>query len=100
MKNQFNKALGLSLMLCLAPTITTAAAVKETTNKVSSSEKQSSLIVKALDQQKRSQKSFFQDDDELKMINTIKTKPSQNFLAAQHERFSRFVQAIFQPHNS
>ncbi|PHP56437.1 hypothetical protein, partial [Staphylococcus aureus] len=39
-------------------------------------------------------------DDELKVLNTIRFTPTQDFLAAQHERFSRFVQAMFQPHTS
>ncbi|MFI7964423.1 DUF4179 domain-containing protein, partial [Acinetobacter baumannii] len=54
----------------------------------------------ALDQQKRNPIVLPSTNDELKVLNTIRVTPTQNFLAAQHERFSRFVQAIFQPHAS
>ena len=55
---------------------------------------------KALDQQKRNPVLLPATDDELKMLNNLRTTPTQNFFAAQHERFSRFVQSIFQPHSS
>ncbi len=58
------------------------------------------LLKKLLDQQKRNPIVLPSTNDELKVLNTIRVTPTQNFLAAQHERFSRFVQAIFQPHAS
>ena len=76
-----------------------AAAIKGNNN-IKTIDKSSSLIVKALDQQKRNTAMLPSTDDELKMLNTIRTTPTQTFFASQHERFSRFVQTIFQPHNS
>jgi hypothetical protein len=34
------------------------------------------------------------------MLNTIRTTPTQNFFATQNQRFSRFVQSLFQQQNS
>ncbi len=99
MKIHYGKALSLGLVLSFAPQLSTAAVLKDTPSK-SLSDKQSSLIEKALDQQKRNTIVLPSTDDELKVLNTIRVTPTQNFLAAQHERFSRFVQAIFQPHTS
>ncbi|WP_445290557.1 DUF4179 domain-containing protein [Acinetobacter sp. HZNU-JH01] len=76
-----------------------AAAIKENNN-LKTMEKTASPIVKALDQQKRNTAMLPSTDDELKMLNTIRTTPTQTFFASQHERFSRFVQTIFQPHSS
>lgn len=76
-----------------------AAAIKENNN-IKTIDKSSSLIVKALDQQKRNTAMLPSTDDELKMLNTIRTTLTQTFFASQHERFSRFVQTIFQPHTS
>ncbi|NHB56775.1 DUF4179 domain-containing protein [Acinetobacter shaoyimingii] len=84
---------------------TSAAAIQKSIKSVQPmmiSEKQSP-IVKALSQQKRERQDNrlpTTDVDQLKMITSINNAPSQNFLAEQHQRFSRFVQALFQPHNS
>ncbi|EKU37862.1 DUF4179 domain-containing protein [Acinetobacter sp. AYS6] len=99
MKIHYGKALSLSLVLGFASQFSAAAVLKDTPNKTGS-DKQTSLIEKALDQQKRNPIVLPSTDDELKVLNTIRVTPTQNFLAAQHERFSRFVQAIFQPHAS
>ncbi|MDS7957410.1 MULTISPECIES: DUF4179 domain-containing protein [Acinetobacter] len=99
MKIHYGKALSLSLVLSLASQFSAAAVLKDTPNKTGS-DKQTSLIEKALDQQKRNPIVLPSTNDELKVLNTIRVTPTQNFLAAQHERFSRFVQAIFQPHAS
>ena len=96
---QLKKILSLSLFLACSIQVGHAAAIKETTN-LKAVEKSSSLIVKALDQQKRNPVLLPATDDELKMLNNLRTTPTQNFFAAQHERFSRFVQSIFQPHSS
>ena len=53
-------------------------------------------IEKALSQQKLGET----DRDQIKVLTSIKTTASQNFLAEQHQKFSRFVQALFQPHTS
>ena len=96
---KFKKTLCLSLFLVCSVQIGHAAAIKESNN-MKTIDKSSSLIVKALDQQKRNTAMLPSTDDELKMLNTIRTTPTQNFFANQHERFSRFVQTILQPHTS
>ena len=96
---KFKKTLCLSLFLVCSVLIGHAAVIKESNN-MKTIDKSSSLIVKALDQQKRNTAMLPSTDDELKMLNTIRTTPTQNFFANQHERFSRFVQTIFQPHTS
>tara|TARA_Y100000816_G_C26078680_1_gene568202 strand:+ start:1136 stop:1456 length:321 start_codon:yes stop_codon:yes gene_type:complete len=96
---KLKKTLCLSVFLVCSLQMGHAAAIKESNN-IKSVDKSSSLIVKALDQQKRNTAMIPSTNDEIKMLNTIRTTPSQNFFASQHERFSRFVQTIFQPHNS
>lgn len=96
-------ALNMSILIGLS-TQANAAAIQKSIKPVQSSmisEKQSP-IVKALSQQKRdrSENKLDTDLDQLRMLNSINTAPTQNFLAEQHQRFSRFVQALFQQHNS
>ncbi|OTG84945.1 hypothetical protein [Acinetobacter sp. ANC 4648] len=102
MKIQVHKVIGLSLCLtCFAP-ISQAAVIKDSHKQLLSSvitEKQSP-IEKALAQQKRGDNKLVSDNDQLKVLTAINKAPTQNFLAAQHQRFSRFVQALFQPHGS
>ncbi|MBP6190501.1 MAG: DUF4179 domain-containing protein [Acinetobacter sp.] len=96
---KYIKILSLSsFLLCAVPSVH-AAAIKKN-NSLKSTDKSASLIVKTLDQQKRNPVLLPATDDELKMLNNLRTTPTQNFFAAQHERFSRFVQSIFQPHSS
>ncbi|MCH7386295.1 DUF4179 domain-containing protein [Acinetobacter modestus] len=97
--SKLKKTLCLSLCLVCSIQVGHAAAIKENNN-IKTIDKSSSLIVKALDQQKRNTAMLPSTDDELKMLNTIRTTPTQTFFASQHERFSRFVQTIFQPHTS
>ncbi len=97
--SKLKKTLCLSLFLVCSIQVGHAAAIKENNN-IKMIDKSSSLIVKALDQQKRNTAMLPSTDDELKMLNTIRTTPTQTFFASQHERFSRFVQTIFQPHTS
>lgn len=94
---QFIKVLGLSLSLGIFSQVTTAAVIKDT--QIKPTEK-NMLIEKALDQQKRNLALLPTTDDELKMLNTIRVAPTQNFFATQHQRFSRFIQSFFQSHNS
>jgi len=93
-----NKALGFSLLLIFSVQVGHAAALKDTSD-LKSTEKTSTLV-KALDQQKRNVAVIPSTDDELKMLNTIRTTPTQSFFAIQNQRFSRFVQSIFQQQNS
>ncbi|UUM28443.1 DUF4179 domain-containing protein [Acinetobacter colistiniresistens] len=97
---KLKKTLCLSLFLACSVQLGHAAAIKESSNIRTIDKSSSSLIVKALDQQKRNTSMLPSSDDELKMLNTIRTTPTQTFFASQHERFSRFVQTIFQPHTS
>ena len=97
--SKLKKTLCLSLFLVCSIQVGHAAAIKENNN-IKTIDKSSSLIVKALDQQKRNTAMLPSTDDELKMLNTIRTTPTQTFFASQHERFSRFVQTVFQPHTS
>ena len=102
MKQHSLKLFALGLTLGLSVQVTQAAAISTNPTPVNSSsvisEKQSP-IEKALSQQKRDNK-LISSQDELKVFASLKGTASQNFLAEQHQRFSRFVQAIFQPHNS
>lgn len=95
---KMKKILGLSLFLACSVQLSHAAALKET-NTIKTTDKPASLIVKALDQQKRINAPV-PTEDEVKMLNTLHTTPSQNFFAAQQKHFSRFVQSIFPQQNS
>lgn len=68
-----------------------AAGLQPSSNKTKSAEK-SSLIEKALTQK---QENPDLNVTSLKLMTTIKTKPSQSILAAQNQSFSRFVQSLF-----
>ena len=100
------RALKLKKTLCLSLFLACSvqfghAAIKESSNiKTIDKATSSSLIGKALDQQKRNISMIPATDDELKMMNTIRTTPTQNFFATQNQRFSRFVQSLFQQQNS
>ena len=100
------RALKLKKTLCLSLFLACSvqfghAAIKESSNiKTIDKSTSSSLIGKALDQQKRNTSMIPATDDELKMLNTIRTTPTQNFFATQNQRFSRFVQSLFQQQNS
>ena len=100
------RALKLKKILCLSLFLACSvqfghAAIKESSNiKTIDKSTSSSLIGKALDQQKRNISMIPATDDELKMLNTIRTTPTQNFFATQNQRFSRFVQSLFQQQNS
>lgn len=95
---KMTKILSLCLFLACSVQVGHAAAIKETTN-LKTVEKSSSLIVKALDQQKRNPAAL-PSSDELKMLNNMRTTPTQSFFATQNERFTRFVQTIFPQQNS
>ena len=98
---KLKKTLYLSLFLVGSVQIGHTAAIKESSNiKTIDKSASSSLIVKALDQQKRNTSMIPSTDDELKMLNTIRTTPTQNFFATQNQRFSRFVQSLFQQQKS
>ena len=91
----------LSLFFICSLHITHAAAIKENHNAKAIEKSPSlSLVEKALDQQKRNTSMLPSTNDELKMLNTLHATPTQNFFASQHERFSRFVQSIFQSRSS
>lgn len=101
MKAKFLQIIGLSLGLALMTSTGHSAAIKDTNKPIHSAilnlDKQSP-IEKALNQQKRGEISM--DKDQIKVLASIKATASQNFFAEQHQKFSRFVQSLFQPHNS
>ncbi len=103
MKYPYLKLLGISIGLTIMAQTGHSAVIKDTTRPIQSmivvSDKQSP-IEKALNQQKRGESKLISDKDQIKVLTSLKTTPSQNFLAEQHQKFSRFVQAIFQPHTS
>ncbi|GAB3050115.1 hypothetical protein GCM10027155_15060 [Acinetobacter apis] len=61
------------------------------------SHKNTSFIEQALNKQKQSLNEPNLNNDDIKIITTIR---SQNFFAAQHQSFSRFIQNFFSPHES
>ncbi|MDM1758442.1 MULTISPECIES: DUF4179 domain-containing protein [unclassified Acinetobacter] len=91
--------LGLTLGLGLEAAQAAAIANNQNTTAFQVITDKKSPIEKALSQQKREGKLLLNQDD-IKVFTSLKTPASQNFLAEQHQRFSRFVQAIFQPYNS
>lgn len=104
MKTQTFKALCFSLAFSATLQTAHAAAIPKNTQlptPIVILDKQTP-IEKALTQQKRerSDSRFIVDNDQIRVLNSLKSAPSQNFLAEQHQRFSRFVQAIFPQHTS
>jgi len=100
MNKQLLHILTLGLGLCITSQMGhTALVIKDGKQSSALIEKQSP-IEKALSQQKRGESNLISDKDQIKVLTSIKTAPAQNFLAEQHQKFSRFVQALFQPHNS
>ena len=104
MNKQIIYILSLSLGVTALSQTGHAAAIKDTNKPVHSTivneEKLLSPIEKALTQQKRGENKLISDKDQIKVLASIKSTASQNFLAEQHQKFSRFVQALFQPHTS
>ena len=88
------QALSLSLTLGFMAQLGHAAAIKGSEAKVALGPEKSSLIEKALQQQKQGGNTLRADND-LKMLTEIKVAPTQSFFAAQNQKFSRFVQALF-----
>lgn len=93
------KIVSLSLSLGLMSQLGHTAAIKTTETKVTLNPERSSLIEKVLQQQKQGG-NILRSDSDLKVLTEIKVAPSQSFFAAQNQRFSRFVQAIFPQNNS
>ncbi|ENV31724.1 hypothetical protein [Acinetobacter gerneri] len=99
MNHSLFKALGLSLSLMFVAQSGHSALIKDTNKTVNSTVvTKQSPIEKALSQQKRGDNNSI--NDELKVLTAIKSAPTQNFLAEQNQKFSRFIQALFQPHSS
>lgn len=94
------KAFLLSIGLMIVSQLSIAAAIKTTTNTKTAPTvvNKMSPIEKALKQQKNDRK--FNSEIDLKVLAQINSAPSQNFLASQNERFSRFIQSIFTQDNS
>ncbi len=108
MNSLFLKSATLSICLGMMIPVSHGAAIqtsnktvksKASAQRISTTEK-SSLIEKALNQQKRSDSTTSPSADEVKVLNAIREASTQNFFAAQHERFSRLVQSLFLSHSS
>ncbi len=100
MKTSLYQTICFSLLLGLAAQTTQAAVLQKTSKTVQvplSIEKNQSPIEKALSQHKRerSDNKLLAEKEQMKVITSISVAPTQNFFAAQNQRFSRFVQAIF-----
>ncbi|WP_445116794.1 DUF4179 domain-containing protein [Acinetobacter sp. WZC-1] len=102
MNTRIYKTVGLSFLLSLCVQAGHTAIIKDTQKQISSPivTEKLSPIEKALTQQKRGDNKLVPDNDQLRVLTSIKAAPTQNFFAEQHQRFSRFVQAFLQPHNS
>lgn len=105
MKTSLYQTICFSLLLGFVTQTTQAAAIQKTSKVVQaplSIEKNQSPIEKALSQQKRDRtdNKLLVEKDQMKVITSISVAPTQNFLAAQNQRFSRFVQAIFPQQSS
>lgn len=106
MKLTLYKAICLSLLIGSATQGVQAAAIKKVAKPTPTAtltfEKQLSPIEKALSQQKRdrSANNSLDGNSQIKVMKSLKRAPAQNFLAEQHQHFSRFVQFIFPQHNS
>lgn len=96
---QFLKIYGLSLSLTLIGQMGHSAALKATETKVNLSPERPSLMEKALQQQRKDSK-ILRDENDLRVLTEIKVAPTQSFFAAQNQRFSRIVQALFIQNNS
>ncbi|MCO8043858.1 hypothetical protein NI467_00500 [Acinetobacter bohemicus] len=90
----------LSLIMLLTTQFGHAVVVKNTAPKtlINQLEVKNSPIEKAL-QQHKTDKTLYTEDN-LKVQTALKITPSQNFFAAQNQRFTRFVQSIFSPNHS
>ncbi len=100
MKYQLLKALSLSIGLIFTAQVGHTAVIKDTNKPINSAiVAKQSPIEKALSQQKKHGDNN-SINDELKVLAAIKSAPTQNFLAEQNQRFSRFIQALFQPHSA
>ncbi|MCF8999034.1 hypothetical protein [Acinetobacter nectaris] len=54
-----------------------------------------SLIEQTLNKQRQAVDQLSSNSDDIKILTTIHVQPTQNFFAAQHDRFSRFIQSLF-----
>ena len=80
----------------LCTTFGYAAAIQSTTP---ASSTKSSLIEQALDHQKKMEPNTKLTND-IPMSAAINKTPSQSFLAAQNQKFSRLLQSLFSTDNS
>lgn len=102
-----HKVVALTLFVGLLSQTGYTAAIKDSHKPVTSSvviAKQSpiekALNLKASKMDQKGDYKLVSDNDQLKVLTSIQAVPTQNFLAEQHQRFSRFVQNWFQPHTS
>ena len=91
MKKSYLAGVALSFSLAICSSVGYSAALQPTKD-VSV---QDSLIAKSFIQQNHSALQISPTEDDLKLMSAIRTQPTQSFFAAQHQKFSRFVQALF-----
>ena len=107
MKTHYLPACLISLSLISVGQTATAASLQKTakneqTTAVTSVAKDLSPLEKAVNQQKREryESKIGTEAEQLKINTSIKTAASQNFLAAQHQQFSKLLQSLFPQHSS
>ena len=106
MKTRYIQTILLSLTLIGLGQTASAASLQKAAKNVQTSpmvslSKDLSPLEKAVSQQKRERyesKSGY--ESEFKVNSSIKSAASQNFLAAQHQQFSKLLQSLFPQHSS
>jgi hypothetical protein len=98
MGNQTFKAFCLTIGIAVMTQFSHSAVINETNSKTTVAPLvKASPIEKALQQQRADKNRL---DNSLKVLTSINVPPTQSFLAAQNERFSRFIQSLFAQNNS
>lgn len=107
LKSSKSKIVTFSLFLAVFSQVGHTAAIKDTNKLVSPSVAvapqspiERALNLKASKMDKKGDYKLIADNDQFKVLTSIQAVPTQNFLAEQHQRFSRFVQNWIQPHTS
>jgi hypothetical protein len=85
-------SLALAAQLSYANSSSTVAAAKKVNISSQTQLESGSLIAKAVEKKHLLDNQYPQN---IQMLASIQAKPSQNFLAEQNQRFTRFIQALF-----
>lgn len=91
--------IGINTTSVYANAIEKAHSSKPTSNLISkqnfTEKSHISLIEQTLNKQRQAVDQLSSNSDDIKILTTIHVQPTQNFFAAQHDRFSRFLQSLF-----